>query len=60
MQKDTLKDYAEHYQEAKAALSKAYTLAITSGKSEEAIKMATLASNEATKFMQALRKSLEM
>ena len=59
MQKDTLKDYAEHYQDAKAALNKAYTLAITSGKSEEAMKMATLASNEATKFMQALRKYLQ-
>lgn len=59
MQKDTLKDYAEHYQNAKAALNVAYTLAITSNKEAEAIKMATLASNEATKFMQALRKELE-
>lgn len=60
MQKNTLKDYGEHYQDAKVALNKAYTLAITTGKSEEALKMATIASNEATKFMQALRKSLEM
>jgi hypothetical protein len=59
MQKDSLKDYAEHYQDAKAALNVAYTLAITNGKQAEAIKMATLASNEATKFMQALRKELE-
>lgn len=59
MQKDTLKDYAEHYQNAKAALTVAYQLAIANGKGAEAIKMATLASNEATKFMQALRKSLE-
>jgi hypothetical protein len=59
MQKNLLKDYAEHYQDAKAALNIAYTLAITNGKQAEAIKMATLASNEATKFMQALRKELE-
>lgn len=59
MQENSLRDYAEHYQNAKAALNTAYTLAITSGKSEQALKMATLASNEATKFMQALRKELE-
>lgn len=59
MQKDTLKDYAEHYQDAKAALTKAYTFAITSNKSEEAIKMARIASSEATKFMESLRKALE-
>jgi len=59
VQKDTLKDYAEHYQNAKAALNTAYTLAITTGKGEQAIKMATLASNEAAKFMESLRKALE-
>ena len=60
MQKDTLEDYAVHYQNAKAALNVSYQLSIANGKGEEALKMATIASNEATKFMQALRKSLEM
>lgn len=59
MQKDTLEDYAVHYQNAKAALNVSYQLSIANGKGDEAIKMATLASNEATKFMQALRIALQ-
>lgn len=59
MQENTLKDYAEHYQNAKSALIESYSLSIANGKGEEALKMAKIASSEATKFMQALRKSLE-
>lgn len=59
MQKNELMDYAQHYQNAKAALNTSYALSITNGKGEEALKMATLASNEAAKFMQALRKHIE-
>lgn len=59
MQENNLEDYAVHYQNATAALNVAYKLAIATGKSEQALKMATLASNEAAKFMQALRLHIE-
>jgi hypothetical protein len=63
MQKDTLitidknklKDYSEHYQNAKTYLNASYRLSITSGNGDEALRLATLATNEAIKFMQALR-----
>jgi hypothetical protein len=59
MQKDTLDDYAIHYQNAKMALNQSYALSIANGKGDEALKMATIASNEASKFMQALRIALQ-
>jgi hypothetical protein len=59
MQKDTLEDYGIHFQNAKSALNESYALSIASEKSNEAIKMAKVASSEATKFMQALRIALE-
>ena len=59
MQKDILEDYGVHYQNAKMALNESYALSIANGKGQEALKMATIASNEATKFMKALRIALQ-
>jgi hypothetical protein len=59
MQENNLEDYAEHYQNAKAALNESYALSIANGKGEQALKMATLASNECAKFLKALRLHLE-
>lgn len=59
MQENNLSDYAVHYQNAKAALTESYALSIANGKGEQALKLATLASSEAAKFMQALRLHIE-
>ena len=55
-EKEVLNDWAEHYENAKQALNNAYKLAIAHNRQTEAIAEARKASNECSKFMQALRK----